>query len=301
MTTSPSMRARCWLAAFVAAFATAAPCAPPRLDEAVLRASVSPGDGGARADAIEVTVYRPDGAGPFPLVVLSHGSPRVAEERRRAGRIRFESQSRAFLAMGYAVAVPTRRGYGDSGGGWAETYGSCAFPDYHRAGLETARDILAALAAVRALPGIDAGRVVFAGQSAGGFGSVAASTLDVPGLLAVVNFAGGRGSRGPNEVCGEDRLVDAMALYGRAARAPQLWIYSANDLYFGPSLARRMHAAFVASGGKAEFLEAPATGGDGHGYFALVADWAPRVKAFLGNAAAAPDSMLRVGNAPTVR
>lgn len=298
----PTKCARRWaaLAALVAAVATAA--AAPKLDETVLRVPVAPGNGGADAEAIEVTVFRPDGAGPFPLVVLSHGSPRYAAERRRAGRIRFETQSRAFLAMGYAVAVPTRRGYGDSEGGWAESYGSCAFPEYHRAGLETARDILAALASARRLPGIDAGRVVFVGQSAGGFGSVAASTLDVPGLLGVINFAGGRGSQGPHDVCGEDRLVDAVALYGRASRVPQLWIYSANDLYFSPSLARRMHAAFVASGGRAEFLEAPALGGDGHGYFGFVADWAPRVQAFLKNAGPPPDPVIRAGaGAPAAR
>ena len=43
-----------------------------------------------------------------------------------------------------------------------------------------------------------------------------------------------------------------------------------------------MHQAFVASGGAAEFVQAPATGFDGHGYFAqAMEDWAPRVRAFL--------------------
>ena len=101
----------------------------------------------------------------------------------------------------------------------------------------------------------------------------------MPGIVGIVNFAGGRGSRGPHDVCGEDRLVEAMGRYGRAARVPQLWIYSANDQYFDPGLARRMHAAFVKAGGRADFVESPAWGTDGHGYFNAVADWAPRVKA----------------------
>ena len=39
---------------------------------------------------------------------------------------------------------------------------------YHRAGLETARDIVATVATVSRMPGIDGTRVILAGQSAGG-------------------------------------------------------------------------------------------------------------------------------------
>src|SRR5882757_6428184 len=39
---------------------------------------------------------------------------------------------------GYMVALPLRRGYGETGGPWRENYGSCGNPDYYRAGLVTA-------------------------------------------------------------------------------------------------------------------------------------------------------------------
>jgi len=248
-------------------------------EESVVRAPVV---SGVEQAYIDVTVFRPHGAGPFPIVVLSHGSPRSAEDRRREGRQRLAAQSERFVAMGFAVLVPTRRGYGESGGEWAEAYGACASPDYHAAGLETARDLRAAVDAVRGEPWADASRVVLAGQSAGGFGSVAASAAGFEGLVGVINFAGGRGSMGPDRVCGEGRLVEAMARYGKSARVPELWIYSVNDRFFGPRLARSMHRAFVEAGGRAEFLEAPATGLDGHGYFArAMDDWAPRVASFL--------------------
>ena len=42
-----------------------------------------------------------------------------------------------------------------------------------------------------------------------------------------------------------------------------LWIYSANDTYFGPDTANRMHEAFT-TGGKAEFQMLPPFGSDGH-------------------------------------
>lgn len=264
------------LCALVAAFAAPASAG---VSETVIKAPVI---AGLEQAYIDVTVFRPQGRGPFPLVVLSHGSPRSAEARRAEGRQRMAAQAERFVALGFAVLVPTRRGYGESGGQWAETYGPCANPDYYNAGLETARDLRAAVDAVRGEKWADDGRIVLAGQSAGGFGSVAAASQSFKGLVAVVNFAGGRGSLGPDQVCGEERLVEAMSRYGRNATAPTLFIYSANDRFFGPALARRMHAAFNASGAAAEFVEAPPTGLDGHGYFARrMDDWAPRVEDFL--------------------
>lgn len=278
------MRASSWWAGLLLALALAARAAP--MDESVLRVPVV---FGLEQAYIDVTVFRPEGEGPFPLLVLSHGSPRSAEERREQGRQRLAAQSERFVAMGFAVLVPTRRGYGESGGDWAEAYGACEAPDYYTAGLETARDLRAAVDAVRGEAWADAGRVVLAGQSAGGFGSVAAASAPFEGLVGVINFAGGRGSLGPRQVCGEERLVEAMARYGRGSRVPELWIYSRNDLFFGPQLARRMHRAFVAAGGSAEFYEAPPIGLDGHGYFARAMDhWSPRVEHFLERVGAKP-------------
>ena len=275
---SAARRQRAAAGALLLAFAVAAQAAVA-LTESVIRAPV---ELGREKVEIDVTVLRPPGAGPFPLVVLSHGSPRSARERRLDGRQRLSGQSEPFIAMGYAVLVPTRRGYGHSGGVWSEGYGPCSNPDYYRAGLETARDVRAAVDPVRGEAWADTRRVILAGQSAGGFGSVAASSQPFDGLVAVINFAGGRGSMDSDQVCAESRLVEAMAKYGGAARVPELWLYSANDRFFGPSLARRMHDAFVRSGGKAEFVEAPPTGLDGHAYFArAIDDWAPRVRQFL--------------------
>lgn len=277
----PSAR---WLAVALLVLSLGARAAP--FEESVVKAPVV---AGVEQAYIDVTVFRPEGEGPFPVVVLSHGSPRSAEERRREGRQRLVAQSRPFLEMGFAVLVPTRRGYGESGGEWAETYGSCANPDYYSAGLETARDLHAAVDAVRGQPWADTRRIVLAGQSAGGFGSVAASATAFEGLVAVINFAGGRGSMGPDSVCGAPLLVDAMARYGAQARVPALWLYSENDRFFGPRLARAMHEAFVGSGGNAEFVQAPATGLDGHGYFARgMEDWSPRVADFLQRVVAPP-------------
>lgn len=283
-TVAAAHRRRAVLRGGLAALLLAVSSTVAAITETVIKAPVVQG---VEQAYIDVTVFRPEGRGPFPLLVLSHGSPRSAEARRREGRQRMAAQAEHFVAMGFAVLVPTRRGYGESGGEWAEAYGRCADPDYYTAGLETARDLRAAVDAVRGERWADDKRVVLAGQSAGGFGSVAAASQAFKGLVAVVNFAGGRGSLGPDQVCGEHRLVEAMSRYGRDARVPTLFLYSVNDRFFGPALARRMHAAFNGGGAAAQFVEAPASGLDGHGYFARrMDDWAPRVEAFLRRAGA---------------
>jgi pimeloyl-ACP methyl ester carboxylesterase len=233
-------------------------------------------------------VFRPAGKGPFPLVVISHGSPRSANERRSWGRIRFPAQSEAFVAMGYAVIVPTRRGYGKSEGEWAEGYGTCSNPDYYAAGMEGARDIRAAVDAVRHEPWADAQRVVLAGQSAGGFGSVAAASQHFAGLVGVVNFRRRPRLAGPDDGLrrGSAGRGDG-ALRRRGSRVPSSG--STAPTTASSARARAPHARGLTCVGRhAEFVEAPAIGLDGHGYFcAATDDWAPRVEAFLRASAAA--------------
>jgi dienelactone hydrolase len=107
-------------------------------------------------------------------------------------------------------------------------------------------------------------RFVAVGVSAGGFASVALSADPPQGLAAAISFAGGRGSRADDDVCDEDSLVKAFATLGRTARIPMLWIYAQNDRFFGPALAHRMHAAFTGAGGRAQLIDLPAFGDDGH-------------------------------------
>jgi dienelactone hydrolase len=76
--------------------------------------------------------------------------------------------------------------------------------------------------ALRRQTWVDPGRVVLVGQSTGGFAVTAASARNPPGVLAVIDFAGGRGSYAPDQVCSPDWLVRAMHVWGRTARIPAL-------------------------------------------------------------------------------
>ncbi|MGL5114735.1 MAG: alpha/beta hydrolase family protein [Beijerinckiaceae bacterium] len=229
---------------------------------------------------ITVHVYRPAGQGPFPLVVLSHGAPRTRDMLFTIGNSAFRDQALHFVAAGAIVAVPIRRGYDGRHAQWVESFGDCDAPDYLGAGRATAEDIAATVAAMHRRPDVDATRVALLGQSAGGWGSLAAAAEKTQ-VRAVVNFAGARGSRGGNRVCAEDKLLAAASVFGAGRRTHQLWLYSANDSFFGPDLARRLHAAFVKAGGEARLEIVSPHGTDGHFYMGDVAAWRDKVNHFL--------------------
>lgn len=240
---------------------------------------------------IQMRLCRPAApAQPAALAVVNHGSPPNAAARPGMQPSVCTAEAVAwFLRRGHAVALPLRRGYGASGGGWAEAYGRCDTPDFHAAGLETARDIAAAIAYARALPEIGAGvPVLVVGQSAGGWGTMALASRNPPEVAALVNFAGGRGGwagNQPNVNCAPDRLVADAGRYGATARGvPMLWIYAANDSFFEPRLASAMHQAFTHAGGQARLEAMPNFARDGHGLFfgrEGSAVWGPVVEAYL--------------------
>jgi len=128
---------------------------------------------------------------------------------------------------------------------------------------------------------------VFGWRSGGGWGSIALASRNPPSVSAVITFAAGRGGRvdgKPNNNCAPDKLVAATGEFGSTARVPMLWIYTENDSYFGPELTKRMHNAFTAAGGKAEYHLLPAFGNDGHFMIDSVDAvplWAPLVSQFL--------------------
>ncbi|CAO3417518.1 CocE/NonD family hydrolase [Azospirillum doebereinerae] len=244
---------------------------------------------GGRSVTLEGLLIRPGGPGPFPIAILTHGAPRDPADRGGMTPLRLAPQAREFARRGWATLVVMRRGYGDSGGPYAESSGACNNPDYIQSGERSAEDIRQAIRFMARQPFADATRIISVGVSAGGFASVALAADPPPGLRAVISFAGGRGSRGDDDVCTADRLVAAFGSFGRGSRLPNLWIYAENDLFFGPALARRFHGAFTRSGGRAEYVRMPASGKDGHFLFSAdIAAWTPVVDRFLGEEKLAP-------------
>ncbi len=212
-------------------------------------------------------------------------------------------QATEFARRGWAAVILMRRGYGDSGGGYAERVGPCDNPDYVKAASASVADMRAAIAHLSSRPDIDPARIVSAGQSAGGLATVALTADPPKGLVAGISFAGGRGSRSEDEVCREERLVEAMRRFGQRSRLPMLWVYTENDRFFGPALARKMRDAFVGAGGQVQFVLMPPFGRDGHSLFAQgIPQWTPVVdKFFEAQRLVMRDGLLPLPPLPTLK
>ena len=244
--------------------------------------------GQVRDDVIQMRVCRPPTEDSVGIAVVNHGSPPNANERPKMTPTSCTSGvARYFLGRNLAVAFPLRRGYGASGGDWAEEYGPCNRPSYGRAGLASAADIGSAVAYLRGLPYIQGDRIMIFGQSAGGWATTAYASLSPQNIFALVNFAGGRGGHNkgqPNNNCRSDLLIEAAGEYGRTARQPMLWIYTENDSYFDPKVSGSMHVAFTRAGGRAQYRLLGAWGKDGHNLFLGndgLKTWGPLIDDYL--------------------
>lgn len=199
-----------------------------------------------------------------PLAIINHGSD---EGREATAMPVFYWLSRWFVERGYVVVLPQRRGHGATGGEAKEARDSCSNPDHFLAGVEAADDIEGALRFMRTQDFIDPARITVVGVSTGGWGTLALASRNPDGVRLIVNFSGGRGARAyglPNSICAPDRLIKAASTYAQTAHVPSLWLYSANDSYFGPTLAASMAAAWNNSGGKASLKALKAYGSEGH-------------------------------------
>lgn len=251
------------------------------------------------AQPIRVTVWSDDAnPTPAPVMVLGHGRAAEADKRAGLGRARLSAASAFFVRRGFIVAVPTRVGYGVSGGEDIENSGPCQNKRYASGYAAAAQQTLQVLQVVRQRPDAAKDRAVVVGQSYGGATAIAVGALQPPGVQAVINFAGGGGGNPvtqPGRPCAPQQLEQMFARYGATLRIPSLWVYTENDLYMGATHPREWFAAFRAAGGTGEFIQFPPHGEDGHLVFSRAPQlWQPRVADFLdGNGFPAPVSAAR--------
>ena len=232
----------------------------------------------------------PGTSAPAPLVIINHGSPPVAGDRQFRKPSSCGEAARFFTSEGYAVAFPLRRGYGETGGPWAETYGRCNSADFARAGQATADDIVVALDYLLRQNYVAKRGTVVIGQSAGGWGTLALASRSPEGISAFINFAGGRGaqhnSSGGYDHCSPDALVAAVGAFGSSTRQQTLWIYTENDHLVPKDLSGRLYAAYAAAGGRARYELLPPYRTEGHDLFSGQGGtkiWGPIVDRWLAN------------------
>src|SRR5579875_3268138 len=117
---------------------------------------------------ISAWLYRPEGSGPAPLLVMAHGLGAVRS-------MRLDAYAERFSAAGYACLVFDYRNFGDSGGRPRQLVD---------VGMQL-QDWAAAVAYARTLPDIDSHRIGLWGTSFSG-GHVIATAARLPGIAAVV-------------------------------------------------------------------------------------------------------------------
>jgi dienelactone hydrolase len=266
----------------------ASAAAPARIVESQSDVPVSVKDayGKAIERDIKVTFFVDDQTpAPHPVIVINHGRAVTPEERAALGRAKYTEISKYFAHLGFFVAVPTRIGYGVTGGDDVEDSGNCNAKRYPPGYLAAAQQTQAVLQAVSQRSDVLPDRSVVLGQSYGGATSVAVASLNFPGVVASINFAGGGGGNPktqPREPCGTHQLERLFRGYGETARTPMLWIYTENDMFFGPDYPRVWFKAYQAHGAPAQMVQFPPHGEDGHSLFTrFPAVWKPTVEEFL--------------------
>lgn len=264
--------------------------AQARLVEEVIKVPVKVSNAYGRVFAHEIvaTVWFDDAAPkPYPIAVLNHGRAVKPDERNAIGRAKFTAASRWLTRFGFLVVVPTRMGYGETGGEDVEDTGSCNrknYPPGYEAGTQ---QTIAALEVVRQRPDAAKDKVIFAGISFGGAIAITAASKPIPGLVATINFAGGGGGNPetqPQQPCSTAGLKRMFAEYGKTAKVPTLWVYTENDQWMGAKFPREWFEAFQEAGGQGEFIMFPPFGDDGHGLFVKAPHiWQPKVREFLNS------------------
>jgi dienelactone hydrolase len=249
--------------------------------------TVEPLFGGARTGEMLITHFKPPGNGPFPAVLMHHGR---GVDRANPGRWRYINVAQYWTRRGFAVFIPTRLGYGDTGlEPDPEFTGPCNSKRYDVAAAAVVVQSKAGLDYASQQPWVDKNKMIVMGQSMGGFTTILTMGQKYPGVIAGINFAGGAGGdpillRG--NPCSPFMLG---SLFGSAGKfnqgsTPMLWIYSENDLYWGPSLPKKWFDAYTEAGGKAQFTQFPPIGADGHSLintgFGL---WRPIVDQFISS------------------
>jgi dienelactone hydrolase len=239
------------------------------------------------AQSIKVTLlWDDDVSGKRPAIVINHGRPSNSRARAAFGRSPFADVSKWFVAQGFVVALPTRIGYGVSGGTDVEASGGACDARRFGPGFAAAADeTLAVIGWLAQRAEVDAERTVAIGQSYGGAATVAVAARNPKGLVAAINFAGGSGGD-PNgragRPCSPHAIESIFAEYGRSARVPMLWVYAENDRYWGSTIPNGWAEAFRKAGGNVRFVAVPPAGEDGHTLFAEFPDrWKPMVIDFL--------------------
>ena len=224
---------------------------------------------------IVTLVYKPIAAGPFPVLVFSHGRAGEASDRAKP-EAPSNNTIEYWLRKGFAVVAPVRIGYGQTGGPDLEDSGTkfksgvctTTSPDFDKVATNAAKSVTTFLDWLHKQDWADNNKIMLEGQSVGGLTTVKLGSLNLPGVLGYVNFAGGSGGNpisSPAKSCHPELLTETYRRLGTQTHVPSIWFYAENDLYWGPDMPVAWHAAFAAGGSQTQLVHTgPVEGRNGH-------------------------------------
>jgi dienelactone hydrolase len=237
---------------------------------------------------LEVVIFRPPGAGPFPLAVINHGSTGGGVNPSVFTETWFAAALADFLNdRGWIVAFPQRRGRGKSDGlydeGFAENrrlgYTGDTYTTFRGAD-RALSDIDAAITALRRRQDVAPTPILLGGNSRGGVLSIAYAGLHPEQVAGVINFVGGwLGEGHPTGGTVNQLLFMRGASYGR----PTIWLYGQHDKFYSIAHSRKNFAAFEKAGGKGQFLEFEMPLGQGHYVIARPNLWTGPLDSYLSS------------------
>jgi len=237
---------------------------------------------------LEVVIFKPNGAGPFPLAVFNHGSTGRGITPLLFTETYFDVRLADFLNdRGWIVAFPQRRGRGKSGGLYDEGFSAdrrqgytCDFDTSLSGAGRALDDIGAALAVLRQRPDVAPLPVLIGGVSRGGILAVAYSGLHPDQISGVINVVGGWMGTGCDTASRlNGTLFERGARFGRST----LWLYGHQDPFYDILHSQKNFALFQSAGGQGTFLEFDVPGGNGHSVLGAPELWDRPVAEYLSS------------------
>jgi uncharacterized protein len=125
--------------------------------------------------SLRYLLERPPGPGPFPAVVIGHGSGEVRKEA-------FQFLATELLTRGFAVLRYDKRGVGDSTG----TYSTVGIGNSERMFADLSSDMAAGAEFLRTLPDVDRSRVGLMGYSQAGWIIPLAARRSKPAFIVMM-------------------------------------------------------------------------------------------------------------------
>lgn len=214
---------------------------------------------------------RPEGEGPYPMVVVPHGGPHGVRDRWG-----YDPETQLLASRGYAVLQVNFRG----SGGYGVDFEQAGYGEW---GGKMQDDIADATRWAVAEGIADAERVCIYGASFGGYSALMGAVREPDLYRCAIAFAGvydlelmfttgdvrlSRAGRDYlDKVLGDDRSVlrEASPVYhAERIKAPVLMVHGSEDWRADASHARRMKTALENAGKAHEWIELR---GEGHGIF----------------------------------